>query len=439
MEQNQPCCKSTVILSNRLKNGVLLTGKRIKENYALAGNMILLANNRNNSAGKNYVPKYSSMFPMDNSCFISASYTRDSKPNEAICEVLTNAVLSWLEAKLSQGELLSVDTMSQRLGITGGTMKPLEQFYKQQTPDILPPAETLNYLPRSGVRLDDIHNLPFKEYDRITMGAFVSFYNSTVTEALEMPGLKKQFREYFSRHIHGVFTPKEAAKSIKVQTVEQILSQMKKEAPSEALPAGKYMAERAKADFYSYMLPVCQEVLLEIGTMAQAYIHQISEISEEFQHSYMLNIDVTVQDYYHKLAMEKLNGDFGQQLMAQLDEANLNKTDILDILEQAVKTIFASHAVFGMSMVKELISRMGGNANMVQTILRELTDDLGDSIRLQTAIVPEIKGKTMLVDRREEDFLDVLTMVFSNADCLDTGNSNGVEFVQLYTVDPHTL
>lgn len=90
-------------------------------------------------------------------------------------------------------------------------------------------------------------------------------------------------------------------------------------------------------------------------------------------------------------------------------------------------------------MVKELITRMGGNANMVQPIIQELTDDLGDSIRLQTAIVPEIVFKTMLVDKHEVEFYDLLKTIFSNADSLNTGNSNGVEFVQLYAIDPHTL
>lgn len=439
MSAGETASRATAILSNRLKNGVLLTGKRIRVNYSLAGNLILLANNSNNQNMGAFTPKYSSMFPISDLHFITASYTYDSRPNKAICEVLINATLSWLEERFGKGELLSMDLMSKKLEITGGSMKSLDRFFQQYIADRLPPREVLEYLPRNGVNLESVGNLPFKEYDRVTMGGFRSFYENTILPQCASERLRRQFRDYFMEQVRGRFTPKEAARSITVQTVEQVLNQLRQEEPSEARPVADYMVAKAKLDYCKMMLPICEEVLLDVGATAREHIKEISELSEEFQHSYMLDIDDSVQRFYHELATAKLEGEFGEQLLEIFNKSNLTKAGMLSALDQIIKLIISSHPIFGMSMVKELIMRMGGNANMVQPIIQELTDDLGDSIRLQTTIVPEIIFKTMLVDKHEVEFYDLLKTLFSNADSLNTGNSNGVEFVQLYAIDPHTL
>lgn len=445
MSAGEEASKATTILSNRLKNGVLLTGRRIQENYALAGHLILLANNSNNHPKETFAPKYSRMFPVKDPHFVTASYTHDSKPNRAICEVLLNATLSWLEGKFSEGDLLSTDLMSKKLSITGGTMKTLDRFFNQNIADRLPPKEVLEYLPRVGMNLDNIGHLPYKEYDRITMGGFNSFYENTVLPKCVSEGLKRQFREFFKEQMRGKFTPKEAARSITPQSVEQVLSQLRQETISESRPAVEYMVERAKADYCKMVLPVCEEVLLEIGKTAQDYIKEIAEISEEFQHSYMLDVDDTVQQYYHELAAEKLESSLGEQLLEVFDKPDLSKAEMIEELEQIIKLIFTSNKIFGLPLQEELTLRMGGNAAHVQSIIqKELTDGLGDSIRLQTAIVPEIMFETMFVNKRDDNgedglFYNYLSQTFSNADCLDTGNRNAVEFVQLYVVDTHTL
>ncbi len=437
--------KATIILSNRLKNGVLLAGGRIRENYALAGNLIILANNSNNQSKGAFKPQYSRMFSPSAPRFITASYTHDSKPNKAICEVLLNAALSWLKARFSEGDLLTADMLSKRLEITGGSIKSVDRFFQQNIAGRLPPREVLEYLPRTGVNLDRIGTLSFKEYDRITMGGFRSFYKGTVLPICASEDVKREFRDYFRNQVQGQFAPKEAARSITIQTIDRVLNQFLLEEASEARPAADYMLAKAKADYAKAVLPVCREVLSEIGTKARLHITQITEISEEFQHSYMLDIDDTVQQYYHGIAIDKLNSGLGEQLMAAFNKPDLTKAEMLKALEQVIHLIFASHKIFGLPLQEEMTMRMGGNADQVQKIVQqELTDGLGDSIRLQTAIVPELIFEMILVNKYDASgndglFYNYLSNSFNNAECLNTGNSNAVEFVQLYAIDTDTL
>ncbi len=444
MNSKEAVSSATAILSNRLKNGVILMGKRIRENYALAGDLILLANNSSNNR-QAFSPKYSRMFPISTPHFITASYTYASKPHRAICETLLNATLTWLEKRFGRGDLLSVDLISKKLEITGGVMKLADCFFQQYVNEKLPPQKTLEYLPRVGTNQGVIGGLPFKEYDRITLGSFQKFYENSVLCEFGHEQLKWQFRDYFSARIRGAFSPREAARSLTAQTVEQVLMQLQTKAPSEMLTAAEYLGAKSKQDFYKIIIPICEEVLLEIGASARAYIKQISDISEEFQHSFMLDIDTTVQEYYHELATEKLEGGLGEQLLEAFNRQDLSKAEMLDELGQLINRIFASHTIFSLPLQEELTTRMGGNANQVQAIIQqELTDGLGDSIRLQTAIVPEIMFETILVNKCDANgneglFYTYLSNSFNNAECLDTGNSNAVEFVQLYAVDTHTL
>lgn len=444
MSSKEVVSSATAILSNRLKNGIILMGQRIRENYALAGDLILLANNSSNNR-QAFSPKYSRMFPISTPHFITASYTYASKPHRAICETLLNATLTWLEKRFGRGDLLSVDLISKKLEITGGVMKLADCFFQQYVNEKLPPQKTLEYLPRVGTNQGVIGGLPFKEYDRVTLGAFQKFYENSVLCEFGHEQLKWQFRDYFAARIRGTFSPREAARSLTAQTVEQVLMQLQTKAPSEMLTAAEYLDAKSKQDFYKIIIPICEEVLLEIGASARAYIKQISDISEEFQHSFMLDIDTTVQEYYHELATEKLEGGLGEQLLEAFNRQDLPKAEMLDELGQLINRIFASHTIFSLPLQEELTTRMGGNANQVQAIIQqELTDGLGDSIRLQTAIVPEIMFETILVNKCDANgneglFYTYLSNSFNNAECLDTGNSNAVEFVQLYAVDTHTL
>ena len=162
MNSKEAVSSATAILSNRLKNGVILMGKRIRENYALAGDLILLANNSSNNR-QAFSPKYSRMFPISTPHFITASYTYASKPHRAICETLLNATLTWLEKRFGRGDLLSVDLISKKLEITGGVMKLADCFFQQYVNEKLPPQKTLEYLPRVGTNQGVIGGLPFKE------------------------------------------------------------------------------------------------------------------------------------------------------------------------------------------------------------------------------------------------------------------------------------
>ncbi len=441
LDAGDSASKATVILSNRLKNGVLLAGTRIRENYALAGNLILLANGSN----KTFSPKFARMFPLTQPQFLTASYSSIQKPNSKICEILVNSFLNWLEARFNKGDLLSTDDISKQLEITGGNMKSIERFFQQNIADTLPRADALDYLPRNNTNLEPISGLPFAEFNRITMDSFDLFYQNTVKDICTSDRNKRLFRDSFLSEIRTKFTPREAARSVTAQTVEQVLRQVRCDEPSAALPASAYWIAKAKVDCCRTLIPICEDALKEVASAAKNHIAQITDIIQDFQHSYMLDVDETLQQYYHELAVSALEGSLGQQLLDIFNQPDLTKGGMLEALYNTISLLFTSEKIFGMPLEQEMTLRMGGDGKQVQRIVQdELTDGLSDRVRLQTGIVPDIAFETILVNQKDDTgnpgtFYSYLSSIFVNAEYLDTGNSNSIEFVQLYTLDAHML
>lgn len=433
--------QATIILSNRLKNGVLLAGERIRENYALAGNLIVLANGSNGV----FAPKMAQMFPIRQPHFVTASYSCIRKPNKKICEILINTVLSWLESRFNEGELLSTDIISQRLNITAGVMKAIEECFQQNVAEVLPGREALEYLPRNSADLESIGARIFAEFDRITMGSFALFYKDTFHSVCNSKAMRNLFRERFAEEVRRQITPREAARSFTAQTVEQVLGQLRYDAPSDRKPAYQYMIEKVKADFCEQVIPICDEVMQSYGAESKNHIQQITEVVQEFQHNYMLGVDETLKSYYQNLVTEKLESGLGDPLLRVFNQTGLTKAKMLEAVYDTISLLFTSNPIFGMPLEDELTARMGGNGKQVQTIIQEeLTNGLGERVRLQTSIVPEISFETILVNQKSEKgetgmLYQHLAEIFGNAECLDTGNSNSIEFIQMYSVDPHTI
>ena len=137
LDQADPASRTTVVLSNRLKNGALLAGERIHENYSLAGTLIVLANG--SSASLN--AQYDKMFPLTELRFLTAAYSSKRKPNRKICEIMVNTSLDWLDKQFRKGETLSSDRMSQALEISGGSMKMIEKSFQQFISEVLTGSE----------------------------------------------------------------------------------------------------------------------------------------------------------------------------------------------------------------------------------------------------------------------------------------------------------
>lgn len=432
---NAGSSRTTVLLSSRLSSGQLLKNQLLRENYILAGNLILIAN----GCSGTYTPAYSTMFPINGTDLLTASYSRLTRPNRDICEVMVNTLLEWMSGQFARGEVLKVSDISARLGITGGILKTMSDSFRRQTPASIVSRETLDCLPRSTAELGSIGDLPFDRFDNMTMGSFELFFQMNLEPACRAEGSVDLFRQEFRRFAASKFKPREAAYSLTPQNIDAVLSEIHVSDPPRSASAYLYMCKRMEVQYYRTMLPVCREVLLEISREAREYIECLQSLIDSFNRNYMLNVEPTVQTHYEPLVKQSLNGELGMALADLLDRERMDDEQLLTALFDTLSRIISSQDIFTMTLAGEMEKRLGGNMNTMQTTVKQiLLDRLSDKIRLKSAISPNKCMDIMMLDTKCSVF-DFMKTMYPDMVRMDTGNGSAVELIQFFRVGQTTI
>lgn len=422
--------RSTVILSNRLQSGQLLLNRMLRENYTLAGNIILIAN----GFTQGFQAAYPTMFPLNGKEMLTASYSWLPRPNRDICEVMTHIVMEWVWAHFARTEAMSASAVTEQLEINGGIMKTMSEGFRRHVSGGIVGIETLECLPRSVMDLGPIADKPFEQFDKMTMGSFRLFFEQNVLPVCRAEGSIEVFRREFREFVRSKFTPSEAASSLTPQTIDAVLQEVNVSDPPRNLPAYSYMRKLLESQYYAQMLPVCREVLGQINREAKEYISQIKSLIDDFNQNYMLAVDPTVEAYYEPLVRNALNGELGVGLIARLNQEQQAVSGILAAVYDTLVSIVRSNDIFGMSLVEELKKRLGGNQNLMRTkICDELLNPLSERVRLRAPIAPGKCMDVMMLDT-DCDVFSFLEDMYPQMYRMNTRNGSTVEMIQFFRV-----
>lgn len=428
LDDPDPLCTRTVLLSNRLSGGHMLLGQSIRMNYELAGNVLVLVNGRSD----NFSPVYSTIFPINSKELVTAAHSRITRPNREICEVMVNSLLEWLQEDLDNGGHITTAQITDRLGIRGGVMTAITDSYKRSMAHSIPSRETLECLPRSTMNLDPLGGMPFDQFDNLTLGSFDAFFRENVISSDRIRSFAEQFRDEFRITVRSVFSPKEASVSLTPQVIDAVLREISVEAPARTRPAYDYMCRLAQMHHCKAMIPVCREVLLELCKESSAYISQLRSLVDEFNHKYMNVVDPTVISCYAPLVRQSLDGEIGAQFTIQITRRHLTYEALLDAIYDALTLVISDHPIFSMTLPEELTRRLGGSNSAMQTAIRQaLTEKLGDTIRLRSPVSPKNCLDIIMLDSKCDTF-DFLQEIYPGMIAMNTGNSSALEMVQFY-------
>lgn len=443
MNQKQMLYRSAVLLSNRMYNGILLAGERKRENYDLAGTIILLAD----SCGANYKTPVALLFPTESDpYYLTAAYSRVGRPNRKICEILVNGVMKWIGVCLNEGEGLPLDELCGRLEVSGGTAGVISDFYKREIGPVLPGKEALEYMPRASKSTESLCSRPYVVLQQETLGCADAFYQQEFIPKIENAAVsfRKEFQSYLSRRI-------KAGEALKITdaVIDQAAEQIRKSYPLDNTPAYQYMLERAEADFISLVLPQFREEMRRLKISARDYIRQLQEIEHEFQEGYFVDPDEeSIRDYYDKTAENYLNGQNAERLRGKLMNMEGTSESLICFIKETVIEILSSDSIFEASLMDEITARMGADSAVIQETLRnELLNELGDKIRLKTLTVPTMLQEMFIVSQKDSDgqatrfftYLQELRKNQANVEFFDSGNNNSMGVLRLYRCDANLI
>lgn len=422
--------RSTIILSNRLRNGQLLLNRMLRENYTLAGNIILIAN----GFTQGFNAAYPTMFPLNSKDMLTASYSWLPRPNRDICEVMVHVTLQWLSDHFARTEPMKVSAISERLKIEGGVIPTMSECFQRHIAGSIPGIDALECLPRSSMDIGDIADKPFPYFDQVTMGSFGIFFEQNILPMCRTEGSIELFRQDFRAFVRSQFSLQEAAYALTPQNIETVLRESRIADPKNTISAYVYMHELLKCRYYEAMIPVCREVLEQVNREAREYIGLIQSLVDSFNQNYMISVDPTVEDYYAPLVRGALGGDKGKELAGRLSRTQQDEQGILAAVYDTLMSIVGSYEIFGMSLVEELRKRLGGNQNLMQTkICDDLLNPLSDRVRLKAAISPAKCMDVMLLDTNCDVF-SFLEEMYPHMRRMNTRNGSTVEMVQFFRV-----
>lgn len=432
---------STFLLSNRLSNGSLLAGKRIKENYAMAGWIMVLLN----GIGMGYTPELGLFIPAGKEYYLTAAFSEVNRPNEAICDIILHTMLTWIDRHMrTQGESRSknfdIEELYQRLGIIGNKAKFLEDFFDCNIADKIPPADAMRFLPKQNPNTSDIATKDFKTADLETMGGCSAFLSGLPLFDSKM---KEELAEFVQREIRSRFSAAERERAFTASNIHEMLRQLYPSGISEKEKVEFYIKEKIHTDYLNWALPICEELLKKEQKSSAVHAKEFEEVLQEFQQGYFPD-DADLEHYYTDITNEELErtpGNLGERLMLGISSKGDKREEILDCLKSTAEEIFSAKSVFRMPLEQEMVNRMGQNPNDIHNrIYNTLFKDLDNRIRLKTAIALSPQKQITIVNQRNENgaetelyqsikknVSDIGNMIY-----FDSCNSNTIKILRFY-------
>lgn len=439
---------STFLLSNRLSNGSLLAGKRIKENYSMAGWIILLLN----GIGAGYIPDLGLFYPAGREYYLTAAFSEVNRPNDAICDVVLHAMLMWIDRHMrsqgqSQNRSLDMEDLYQRLEISGNKAKFLEDFFQKNVATKIPTVNDIRFVPRIHPTPMEVASKDFMAFDKETMSGC-----SAILAQLPLfdQGMREDFIAYFQGYLRNRLTAGERERALNASNVQEILRQLKPIEMTGKERVDVYLNGKVYEEYIRWALPICEELMSKEQKNSAMHAKEFECVLQEFQQGYFPD-DSDLERYYADITndeLERASGGLGERLLNEVTSRGDRRDAILDCLKRAAQEIFSAKPVFKMPLEQEMVNRMGQNPNDIHNqIYNTLFKDLDNRIRLKTTIALASQKQITIVNQRDENGSDtelyqsIKKNVSDGANMIyfDSCNSNTIKIIRFYSCEKSNL
>lgn len=439
---------SVLLLSNRLSDNSLLAGGRIRENYLMVGWLVVLID----SIGGGYRPDWTLFFPAKRDYYLTAAFSEVNRPNEAICDIVLNTMLTWVDRQSraggeSKGGSLDIDDLYARLGISDGSTEVLEAFYERNVKDNLPSLDELRFLPRQHPAEINLSAVNFEGFNQETMGAC-----STYLAGIEIfdSDLEDRLVPYLRDYVRDKLSVVEREQGLNPSNVQAIVRTLAPVPPTGRERVDEYIRKQAYALYLEWALPIMERVLTGEQSVSAKHSKELDSIIEEFGQGYFPD-NPDLERYYTEITSDALGNStsrLGERLCADVAAHADSKEAILDSFAGAARELFSANAVFKMPLEQEMMSRMGKDpADIHSQISNMLFRDLDRKTRLKTTIALSALRQYAIVNEHGKDGEDteLYTSIRRNVsdaagvEYFDSCDNNTIKIVRFYSCAANCL
>ncbi|WP_155832551.1 hypothetical protein [Butyrivibrio sp. VCB2001] len=440
--------KSTFLLSNRLSNGSLLGGKRMLENYSMAGWIMVLLN----GTGAGYAPDMDLFYPPGEGCYLTAAFSEINRPNDSICDIVLHSILKWIDKQSANkgstsAATLSFDDLCDALGVENGKAEFLESFFRDEISEKIPTAADIRFLPRQHLGGFDLAAQSFSSVDAETLGSCGTFISSLDLFDNE---LKEELKDYVQKFVKQHLSTAAVSNVFTVSNVQELVRNLRPVEPEGKEKIDFYIYEKIHADFVNWALPICEEEFRSLQKKSVTSTKEFENILQDFQQGYYRD-DEDLEKYYSEItkdALQSASSGLGDRLLESIGSNGNERSEILDSLKKAAEEIFSAKAVFRMPLEQEMVSRMGQNPDDIhKQITNTLYTDLDKKIRLKTSLSLNPKKQITIVNKKDSDgnetelFRSIKQNVSENSNNVffDSSNNNTIKILQFYECQQSNL
>jgi len=438
--EENPLRVPLILLSNKLSNGLMMTSpEQVRENYELAGNLLVLANESEACNLTRFFP-IGSVKP-ERSEILTASYQRMERPNRQICQAAVHELAGWLEKAKLQHRVLDAAQLRERLNLGSGKFSLLEDYITETMPDNLFRPEELDAMPRRAAAMGlNLSALRADEVQKHTFGAlellYTQFWNRFV-ESGELHRLKAGFESRLAAYFCQQLGFDSTASDI---STADLFTYTRAELPGMGEVVSTYLPKRLHADIINEILSDYRsgkhDPLRAYLMSVDERMRSISAVISDFNNTYIEN---EISEYYEQKIDVQLGSGDGQRLLAEctsMQNGTFGVPEILAALRRCGAHLFASDSVYRLTLVDEMKVRLGyDEVSLLDYMKHTMIDTVLDRLRLHGTLNHTKIFSAILYDQSDRSFCDFIESHVGGCTFLNTGDKNVIKSVHLYAVN----
>jgi hypothetical protein len=372
---------SVFIFGNRLKNGAFVmldpSGDAYND-YNLFGDTVLLTNSSDSDHQKRRSRLYGNNKPA-----LTAAYGHVQKPMYEIALITLKSITKRI-LEMIDSQLISVDVLAAALKINNGRSDIYEQLYSEIKP-FLPDGDFLSYLPGKIAAASS-----YPEADKISDGCLQAFLEANHFQILksELSSRKETLSDKIAKLLADALNAAGLCRGLPAQTLEAVFLRAETGLFDAAnLNVRMAIEVKVKAKIAEYMKEIINQALENAIEEAKGCYNAFKSVIDDLDMIYVIGEEGIRKNltstYLPKVQRFYNDGNKLNNLFRNIFLLSNQRSDILDILLEAMKSCFANDDDYQLSYFDELSKRLGHLVDTTQAqefIGNELINNLSERI-----------------------------------------------------------
>ena len=433
MNYEDYCLSGQFILSNKLRNGRVLSGESSKENSILAGYLMGFANNYDD--GKINAFQNALFSRHGSGCYTAAYNIVEIEPG-TISHASFQKMMSYIREKYAKDDSLDTVGIQEKLGIKAGAFTFANDFLRRNFR--FPSAAIFEYLPQKSPMISNVGTGKWKDFREKTYGVCDSYVNGIEIFNEE---LCERFCAEYRNVLENNISVGQADAVLYAARVNEVLSSVSIPQTNPDMTVTAYYEAYIKARYMKKAIELAKAAIQSYYEDAAEQTKAVNEIINTYNREYNRVPGTQDEiDFYGARMGIYLNGPAGSNLVHAFSRCAGDDEKMKDTLLRTFEEFIPSDPVLAMPLSKVIGTMKAGiPGGAEQYISERLNAGIDDKIRLRSAMPVGLLHIMYMISKKDPNggansLYEFLKNGRETDIFLDTGDDSKAETIRIYEV-----